>query len=67
MKQEALAIASKLDRTYISLLELGERNPSLYTMLALCQGLGISLAQFSAEIEIQIQYLNEQDHSQDGA
>jgi transcriptional regulator with XRE-family HTH domain len=55
MKQDALADDAKLSRNYISMLELGERNPSLYTMLALCKGLGISLAELSQEVETQIQ------------
>ncbi|MDZ7842616.1 MAG: helix-turn-helix transcriptional regulator [Gammaproteobacteria bacterium] len=35
LSQEALADAAELDRTYISLLERGQRQPSLTTLFAL--------------------------------
>lgn len=41
--QEDLGFASGLDRTYISLLELGHRSPTLDTMIALCLALNISI------------------------
>ncbi|MFC7633421.1 helix-turn-helix domain-containing protein [Paraburkholderia humisilvae] len=49
--QDALASEAGLDRTYISLLELGQRSPTLDTMFALCQALNISLAEMAAAIE----------------
>ncbi|MGU4702537.1 helix-turn-helix domain-containing protein [Burkholderia cepacia] len=49
--QDALAIEAGLDRTYISLLELGQRSPTLDTMFALCQALNISLTEMAAAIE----------------
>lgn len=49
--QEALAFDSGLDRTYISLLELGGRSPTLDTMMALCLALDVSLTSVSSRIE----------------
>lgn len=49
--QDALASEAGLDRTYISLLELGQRSPTLDTMFALCQALNISLTEMAAAIE----------------
>jgi len=49
--QETLAFESGLDRTYISLLELGKRSPTLDTMLALCGALEISLSLLGQHVE----------------
>jgi transcriptional regulator with XRE-family HTH domain len=56
--QEALAFDAKLDRTYISLLELGQRSPTLDTIMALCKALKITLVEFSQEIERNIDQHN---------
>lgn len=42
LSQEALAAACKLDRTYISLLERGLRQPTLSTVFRLSRVLGVS-------------------------
>ncbi|MFM8297028.1 MAG: helix-turn-helix domain-containing protein [Microcystis aeruginosa] len=34
-----------MDRTYISLLERGKRNPSLLCLISLCRALNISLSE----------------------
>ena len=44
ISQEELAEKVDLDRTYISLLERGQRNPSLQCMLNLSQALNIPLS-----------------------
>ncbi|HDR8911417.1 MULTISPECIES: helix-turn-helix domain-containing protein [Burkholderia] len=49
--QESLGYAAGLDRTYISMLELGQRNPTLVTMLALCGALQISFTELAVKIE----------------
>lgn len=49
--QDSLAYSAGLDRTFISLLELGQRGPSLTTMLALCRALDISLADMATAID----------------
>lgn len=42
MSQETLALESELDRTFISLLERGLRQPSLTTLLQLARPLGVA-------------------------
>lgn len=49
--QEELALDCGLDRTYISLLERGERQPTLQTILTLSQNLGVSAATMVAQTE----------------
>lgn len=49
--QETLGFAANLDRTYISLLELGTRSPTLDTIYALCHVLDVSLTVFVSLIE----------------
>jgi transcriptional regulator with XRE-family HTH domain len=49
--QESLAFESGLDRTYVSLLELGRRSPTLDTMMALCEPLDVSLSVLCTYIE----------------
>ena len=45
LSQEKLAEAANLDRTYISLLERGKRNPSLLCIASLSRALDISLSE----------------------
>jgi len=42
MSQETLALDSNLDRTFISLLERGLRQPSLRTIIQLARSLGLA-------------------------
>jgi len=46
ISQEELAEKTKLDRTYISGLERGKRNPSFLTLIKLAQTLDISIEKF---------------------
>lgn len=48
--QEDLAFESELDRTYISLLELGRRSPTLDTIMALCHALDMSLPELASRV-----------------
>ncbi|WP_295540326.1 helix-turn-helix transcriptional regulator [uncultured Thiohalocapsa sp.] len=50
LSQEALAQESELDRTFISLLERGLRQPSLTTILQLAGPLGVRPEQLVAEV-----------------
>lgn len=45
LSQEQLALNSNLDRTFISLLERGQRQPSLTSIIMLSKSLNISPAE----------------------
>ncbi|MDA8093297.1 MAG: helix-turn-helix transcriptional regulator [Betaproteobacteria bacterium] len=51
LSQEDLGFEARRDRTYISLLELGQRSPTLDTCIALCGALGVSLTELASRIE----------------
>lgn len=51
LSQEQLALLSGLDRTYISLLERGLRNPTLNTLLMLGQHLNVPASKQIKELE----------------
>lgn len=51
LSQEALADLADLDRTYVSLLERGRRQPSLTTMLALAAALDLRLSVLTGRVE----------------
>jgi transcriptional regulator with XRE-family HTH domain len=52
--QEKLALEASLDRTFISLLERGLRQPSLSTILNLSTILGISASRIVEKVEERI-------------
>ena len=47
LSQETLADRCKFDRTYISLLERGKRNPSLLNLIKLVKGLETSVSKLT--------------------
>lgn len=49
--QEALGIDANLDRTYISLLERGLRQPTLSTLFRICEVLGVSPSSLVRDLE----------------
>ena len=49
--QDTLALDAGLDRTFISLLELGRRSPTLDTMVALSNALGVRLSTLITRVE----------------
>ena len=51
LSQEGLAFEAGLNRQFISLLELGERMPSLQTIYKVAGGLGISGSELLATME----------------
>jgi len=53
--QEALAQESGLDRTYISLLERGLRQPTLNTQIALSKALNVSLVRLIQRVQDKLQ------------
>ena len=54
LSQEELAYQSGLDRTYISLLERGLRQPSLSSILQLSNPLGVSSSEMVAQVEAKL-------------
>ncbi len=52
--QEKLSQESGLDRTYISLLERGLRQPTLTSLLKLADALGVSTVALVAKVEVGI-------------
>jgi transcriptional regulator with XRE-family HTH domain len=52
ISQERLSQESGLDRTYISLLERGLRQPSLNTILQIAKVLGISSVKLIEKVEV---------------
>jgi len=51
LSQEKLALQVGLDRTYISMLERGVRQPSLKTIFLLCSSLGVRGSELIQRIE----------------
>ncbi len=51
LSQEALAFASELDRTYISMLERGKRQPTISVIFKLAAALGVSAAEMVGRVE----------------
>jgi len=47
LSQEKLAELCNFDRTYISMIERGKRNPSFLNLLRLAEGLSISVSQLT--------------------
>ena len=54
LSQEDLALIAGLDRTYISGIERGIRNPTLTVLFQIAKGLNLSLAGLVADVEKQI-------------
>ena len=50
LSQEALAERCDFDRTYISLIERGQRNPSFTNLSRLAQGLEVSVSDLTKGI-----------------
>lgn len=51
LSQERLALDSRLDRTYVSGIERGERNPSLANLLKLAATLDVPFSEWAARAE----------------
>ena len=49
--QERLAEEAGISRNYVSLLELNRKSPTVDTLLAVCQALGISAATIIRRVE----------------
>ncbi|MGK7923524.1 MAG: helix-turn-helix domain-containing protein [Trichodesmium sp.] len=51
ISQEELGFRANLDRTYISGIERGVRNPSLTALVSLAAGMGISVSELIDNLE----------------
>ncbi len=54
LTQETLGFEADLRRTYVSILELGQQQPTLTTVLKLAKGLGVSASDLIAMVEEEI-------------
>jgi len=54
LTQEQLGFEADLRRTYVSILELGQQQPTLTTIIKLAKGLGRSANEFMALVEAEI-------------
>ena len=54
ISQEELGLRANLDRTYISGVERGVRNPSLTALTSLASGLGITVANLLDNLELEV-------------
>ena len=51
LSQEQLADITNLDRTFISLMERGERQPTLTTLIAIAKALNVAASDLITEVE----------------
>lgn len=58
LSQEELGLASDIDRTYVSLLERGIRQPTLGTLFALSDQLGMSAESLVAQTRKELSRLS---------
>ncbi len=54
LSQEQLGFEADLRRTYVSILELGQQQPSLTTIIKLAQALNITASHLIALVEFQM-------------
>lgn len=52
ISQEELALRADVDRTFVSRLERGIRQPTITTMIALAQAMGVTAADLVREVEL---------------
>jgi transcriptional regulator with XRE-family HTH domain len=51
LSQEEFGHESGIDRTYVSLVERGQRSPTFSTIMLICNALNISLVDFATKIQ----------------
>ena len=54
LTQEELGFEANLRRTYVSVLELGQQQPSLTTILKLASALKLTASELLAEVETEL-------------
>jgi|HigsolmetaGSP11D_1036233.scaffolds.fasta_scaffold06096_3 transcriptional regulator with XRE-family HTH domain len=60
LTQEDLAGLCNVDRSYISMIEVGRNEPSVTKIFELCEGLGISVTFFFQIVEREVQLLKKE-------
>lgn len=61
LSQEKLALKCNLDRTFIGMLERGERQPTISTLFSIADNLNISASNFIEEVEQLLENAAEDD------
>ena len=61
LSQEQLALDAGLERTYISMLELGQRTPTIKTLIKLSHALNIQLSDLIKQFEVAYKEHNGQE------
>lgn len=61
LTQEALALRSGFDRTYVSMIELGQSSPTLDTACILFKTMQTSFSEFAAMLEVEMAQENDED------
>jgi transcriptional regulator with XRE-family HTH domain len=51
LSQEELAFKAEISRNYVSLLELGEKSPTVHVLLKVCKSLGVKASKILAKVE----------------
>jgi transcriptional regulator with XRE-family HTH domain len=51
LTQEELAFKADISRNYVSLLELGEKSPTVQILLRICKALGVRASTIIARVE----------------
>ncbi|EMA2595191.1 helix-turn-helix transcriptional regulator [Pseudomonas aeruginosa] len=64
LTQEKLGFEAGLDRTYISVLELGQRSPTLDTLFSLCEVLDVSLVDLAARTQARLDDTHDRDDAE---
>ncbi|WP_073666188.1 helix-turn-helix domain-containing protein [Pseudomonas aeruginosa] len=64
LTQEKLGFEAGLDRTYISVLELGQRSPTLDTLFSLCEVLDVSLVDLAARTQARLDDMHDRDDAE---
>ena len=54
LTQEGLGFEAEIQRTYVSILELGQQQPSLTTILKVAGALGVSAGELVQMVEIKV-------------